>query len=309
MGTKIRKVAVVGTGMLGTQIAVLASCFNYNVSAYDPDSGAFKKGLENLLNISRSFSEKAIIPIDEWEKGAEKVELCKDIREALQEADLAIECVPENLEIKRRIFKSMDAFAPKKAILATNSSSIPVSKIESATTRSEKCLNIHFYMVPAGLNMVDIMGGAQTSLETFEDGKEWINSLGCIPLMVKKEILGFCFNRVWHAIKKETLYMWGEGFVDFKDIDRAWMIFTGMPRGPFGLMDMVGLDVVQDIEMVYYNESKDPKDHPPSALKNMVDRKELGVKSGKGFYLYPNPEYTMPDFIKGLTLKDTAKRD
>ena len=93
--------------------------------------------------------------------------------------------------------------------------------------------------------------------------------------------------------------MWAGGFVDFKDIDRAWMIFTGMPYGPFGLMDIVGLDVVHGIEMVYYNESGDAKDHPPDALKGMVDRKELGVKAGKGFYKYPNPEYGGPDFLKG----------
>jgi 3-hydroxybutyryl-CoA dehydrogenase len=81
-------------------------------------------------------------------------------------------------------------------------------------------------------------------------------------------------------------------------VDRAWMIFYGTPQGPFGLMDRVGLDVVYDIEMVYYNESKDPKDHPPEALKAMVDRKELGVKTGKGFYTYPDPEYSRPDFLK-----------
>jgi len=93
--------------------------------------------------------------------------------------------------------------------------------------------------------------------------------------------------------------MWAEGFVDFRDIDRAWMIFSGMSYGPFGLMDNVGLDVIYDIEMVYYNESKDPKDHPPKALKDKVDRKELGIKTNKGFYTYPDPEYSKTDFIKG----------
>lgn len=87
--------------------------------------------------------------------------------------------------------------------------------------------------------------------------------------------------------------------MDFRDIDRAWIVFTRRSQGPFGLMDLVGLDVVYNIEMVYYNESKDPKDHPPDALKAMIERKELGVKAGKGFYTYPNPEYSRPDFLKG----------
>ena len=93
--------------------------------------------------------------------------------------------------------------------------------------------------------------------------------------------------------------MWAEGFVDFRDIDRGWMISYGTPVGPFGLMDRVGLDVVYDIEAVYFNESKDPKDRPPDALKVKIEQKELGVKTGKGFYTYPNPEYGGSEFLKG----------
>lgn len=98
-----------------------------------------------------------------------------------------------------------------------------------------------------------------------------IASLGMVPLKVNKELLGFCFNRVWRAVKKETLYMWANGFVDHRDVDRAWMIFNQTPWGPFALMDVVGLDVIYDIEMFYYNDSGDPRDHPPQALKDMVD--------------------------------------
>lgn len=92
--------------------------------------------------------------------------------------------------------------------------------------------------------------------------------------------------------------MWAGGYVDFRDIDRGWMIWTGMSQGPFGTMDAVGLDVVYGIEMVYYNESKSPRDRPPRALKAMVDRNHLGVKTGRGFYTYPNPEYKSPNFLK-----------
>ena len=123
--------------------------------------------------------------------------------------------------------------------------------------------------------------------------------ISCVPLTVKKEIFGFCFNLVWRTIKREALHMWAEGFVYFTDIDRAWMIFHGTPVGPFGLMDRVGLDVVYDIEAVYFNESKDPKDRPPDALKAKIEQKELGVKTGKGFYTYPSPEYGRFDFLKG----------
>ena len=92
--------------------------------------------------------------------------------------------------------------------------------------------------------------------------------------------------------------MWAGGFVDFKDIDRGWMIWTGMSQGPFGIMDAVGLDVVYGIEMVYYNQSKDRRDYPPAALKKMIEQNHLGVKTGKGFYTYPNPEFKNPKFLK-----------
>ena len=299
MEEKIRKVAVVGTGLLGTQIAIQATCFGYEVSAHDPDEGSFNRVQENLKASMKISGGEPIVPMEDWKKAANKVKFCKELEKALRDADIVIEAVPEDLELKRKVFERLDALASRGAILATNSSSIPISKIESATARPEKCLNIHFYGLVRGMNMVDIMGGTRTTTETIEAGKAWIRSIGCVPLTVKKEILGFCFNRVWRAIKRETLYMWAEGFVDFRDIDRGWMIFTGMTQGPFGLMDNVGLDVVYDIEMVYYNESKDAKEHPPEALKAMVDRKELGLKTGKGFYAYPDPEYSRPDFLKG----------
>jgi len=298
MGQEIRKVAVIGSGILGTQIAVQSAHFGYDVSVYDSDQESFGRAHQDLKSVlSKAVGKPLFTPV-QWEEEAQKVRLCSDLTDALSEADLVIEAVPEDVEIKRKVFSKIDGLAPRGAILATNSSSIPISKIESATTRPEQCLNMHFYFPAMGTMMVDVMGGTRTTAETFASGKAWVRSIGCIPLTVKKEILGFCFNRVWRAIKRETLYMWAGGFVDFMDVDRAWMIFTGMPQGPFGIMDNVGLDVVYNIEMVYYNESKDSKDHPPEALKTMVDRKELGRKTGKGFYTYPDPVYEKPDFLK-----------
>jgi len=145
--------------------------------------------------------------------------------------------------------------------------------------------------------MVDIMGGTMTLPDIMESGVAWVRSIGCIPLAVKKQIMGFCFNRIWRSIKREAPYMWANGFVDFRDIDRGWMIWTGMSLGPFGLMDSIGLDVVYDVEMVYYTDSKDPKDSPPPAFKDKIEKGELGVKTGRGFYEYPDPEFLRPDFL------------
>ena len=298
MDDRIRRVAVVGTGTMGAQIAIQAACYGYKVSAYDPTEGSFEEAVERLKVFMQLSGRNPLVSMEEWERGVQAVRHWKDLKEALRNADIVIEAVPESLDLKRKVFQKLDDMAPPTAILGTNSSSIPISNIEGATNRPDKCLNIHFYSPATGWNMVDIMGGTMTTAETMQAVKAWLHSIACVPLTVRKEILGFCFNRVWRAIKKETLYLWSGGYVDFKDIDRAWMIFTGMPQGPFGIMDAVGLDVVHDIEMIYHNQSQDPKDHPPVALKKMVERNELGMKTGKGFYTYPDPEYQAIDFLK-----------
>ncbi len=298
MRQPIRNVAVIGTGTLGTQIAIHSSYHGYGVTTHDPDANALEKTLELLRMRASNSNREPVIPMNEILQQAQKIRRSSELKDAVAGSDLVIEAVPEDLPLKREVFQMVDAFAPSHAILATNSSSIPVSRLESATQRPEKCLNLHFYSLDLGKKMADVMGGTKTTPEIIATGKEWVRSIGCVPLMVKKELLGFCFNRVWRAVKRETLHMWAEGYADYRDIDRGWMIWTGMAQGPFGIMDAVGLDVVYGIEMVYYKESQDPKDYPPAALEEMIERQHLGVKTGKGFYTYPEPEFRSPDFLK-----------
>jgi 3-hydroxybutyryl-CoA dehydrogenase len=297
MSNKLKKVAVNGSGILGTQIAMMAVHGGYSVKIFDPLADAFSTTYNKLKNDLSSKNVTPFIPWDQWDRCKSSIQHAASLDEAVNDAQLVIEAAPENVDLKNKIFAELGRKAPPDAILATNSSSIPVSRMEASSGRPERCLNIHFYFPLQGVNMVDIMGGTKTLPEVFQAGVDWIKSIGCIPLKVNKEILGFCFNRVWRAIKRETLYMWGNGFVDYRDSDRGWMVFTKMNEGPFAIMDKVGLDVVYDIEMVYYRESGDPKDKPPDALLEKIKRGELGVKSGKGFYTYPNPEYLQPDFL------------
>ena len=295
---EIHNVAIIGNGMLGTQIAMIANYRGYNVFLYDPIPNTFQTTMEKYRN---DFTNKGImpsIPFDHWEKIKNSCQIFDSIEKAVNDADLVVEAVPEILEMKIKIFETMGKKSPPHAILATNSSSLPVSRLEKYSGNPERCVNIHFYQILSGMNMVDVMGGTETAEHVKEKAISWVKTLGCVPLSVNRELLGFCFNRVWRAVKRETLYMWSNGFVSFIDIDRAWMIFTGMKMGPFGLMDLVGLDTTYNIEMVYYDDSKNPKDHPPKALLNMIDNGELGVKTGKGFYKYPNPVFADADFLK-----------
>lgn len=294
-----QKVAVVGAGTLGAQIALLAANAGYSVNVFDQQPEAFDAMIQKLQADLKAKQVTPFIEFDQWDVCRRQIQQFEKLDAAIEAADLVIEAVPENLELKCEVFRQLGEIAPPEAVLATNSSSIPVSHLEQSSGRPERCLNLHFYMALQGMNMADVMGGTRTLPEVMEKGISWVRSLGCIPLTVKKELLGFCFNRVWRAVKREVLYMWANDFVDFRDVDRAWMKFTGREDrpGPFGLMDNVGLDVIYDIEMVYYRNSNDPKDHPPEALKQKIDRGELGVKSGRGFYTYPDPEYLQNDFL------------
>jgi len=297
MDKPFERVAVVGTGLLGTQIAMVAAYAGYKVSVYDTREGAFDEIYAKLYADLKAKGVNPFIAWDRWQECKNSIRFTTDLGDALEDVDLVVESVTEDVEAKREIFKRMGEKAPAKAIFATNSSSIPVSRMEQSSGRPERCINTHFYLPLQGMNMVDLMGGMRTLAEVMQKGEEWIRSLGFIPLRVNKEILGFCFNSVWRAIKKQTLYMWANEFVDFRDVDRAWRIFSGMKIGPFALMDTVGLDTVFNIEMSYYNESKDPGDKPPEALAEKIKKGELGVKTGKGFYTYPNPEFLDPDFL------------
>ncbi len=297
MGQKIKKVAVIGTGVLGTQISMLCAYAGYKVSVYDTIAGAFEDTYKRLSADLKAKGVNPFIPWEHWEKCKAAINFTTHLGDALEEADLVVEAITEDLEVKRKVFKQLGETAPAKAILASNSSSLPISRMEQSSGRPERCINTHFYQAMAGMNMADLMPGTKTLPDVMKTGEEWIRSLGCVPLKVKKEILGFCFNSIWRAIKRQCLYMWANDFVDFRDIDRAWRVFTEMKMGPFAMMDSVGLDTVYNIEMVYFNESKDPKDKPPDELMEKIKKGELGVKNGKGFYTYPNPEFLQPDFL------------
>lgn len=275
MNEKVKYLSIIGAGFTGKQIAAHAALYNYNIHVFDINS--------DILEVAKKYITGVLKRKNKIEK-IEKVYYSTNLNEALKETDLVIEAVPEDLPLKKKVFSQIDDLAPPHAIIATNSSSYPVSKIEDAVQRKDKVLNIHFYPPIPTRPMADIARGTQTSDETFEIGKSWIESIECTPLVVKKDCLGFVFNRLWRAVKKECIEIWAGGFADVEDVDKAWKIFTGMNMGPYTLMDGIGLDVVYAVELSYYEETGDPKDKPPQDFKELVERGELGMKTGKGFY-------------------------
>ncbi|MHA1318175.1 MAG: 3-hydroxyacyl-CoA dehydrogenase family protein [Promethearchaeota archaeon] len=273
MANVIKNVGVIGAGFTGKQIAAQTALHDFVVSVYDINP--------EVLEIAEKYINGVLKRKNQMES-IQNVSYYSNLDKALEDVDLVVEAVPENLELKKKIFSQIDSIAPIHTIIGTNSSSYPVSKIESAVKRKDKVLNLHFYPPIPTRPMVDIMAGSETSEETLK----WIEDIKCEPLVVKKECLGFVFNRIWHAVKKECLKIWDGGYADIETVDTAWKIFTGMKMGPFTMMDGIGLDVAYAVEMSYYEESGDPNDKPPDALKELVENGDLGMKTGKGFYTF-----------------------
>jgi 3-hydroxybutyryl-CoA dehydrogenase len=294
----IKTVTLIGAGKMGVKIAARAALFGFPARVYDVSATVLETA-EGLIRSDIQAACEEGVRKEDPQDVFERITLHDNLDDALTDTDLIIEAVPEDLDLKKGVFAKLDQVAGEHVILATNSSSIPVSKIEDAVERKDRVANIHFYARPTGITpMVDLMGGTRTGEETLSRAREWIEGIGCMPLVVKKECMGFVFNRIWRAVKRESLRSWAEGHADYMDIDRAWKIWTGMVAGPFGMMDFVGLDVVYDIEMSYYLDSDDPKDKPPEALRQMVEAGELGMKSGKGFYDWSDPEFLKPEFTQ-----------
>jgi 3-hydroxybutyryl-CoA dehydrogenase len=294
----LKRVCVYGAGTLGWQIALQCASNGHRLSLYDISAKALESASLSITAELDTWLMAGKASVEEKGSTLERIKFETDATKAVRGVDLVIEAVPEKLDVKRRVFEELDKICGEDTIIATNSSSIRISRIENATMRLDRVLNTHFYSFPWRSRVVELMRGTMTSDETVASVGEFMRSIGMVPLFVRKESTGFIFNRVWRAVKRECLHLVDEGVASFEDVDRAWMCIYGMDSGPFGLMDRVGLDVVRDIENVYYSESHDLRDAPPRLLLEKVEKGELGIKSGKGFYSYPNPAYREPGWLE-----------
>ncbi len=290
-------VAVIGAGNQGAQIAFRCAIHGKVVSLFDVSDSALKSAVSKFERWRERYISAGRLNSTQAEQALRHVHLKTALADAVQEADLVIEAVHENLELKRQVWAQVDASAPAKTLLATNSSSIRSSLIATATNRRDRTFNVNFAN-PVDDDLVEVMWNTDTSDATKSAAKTFLQSLGNVVLETRHEIQGFSFNRVWRAIKKECLFLFGNGYSNPEDIDRAFILALGSKIGPFALMDIIGLDVIRDIEMSYYRETGNETDKPPQALLDMIERGHLGVKSGKGFYTYPNPAYEQPNWLK-----------
>jgi 3-hydroxybutyryl-CoA dehydrogenase len=292
------RICVVGSGYMGNQIALQCAAHGHPVNLHDASKSALQNSGDAFLNFLNRMIADGFATTDQHQQILDRVHRTTDLAEAAAGADFVLEAISEDVSVKREVFSQLDELCPDHVIFATNSSSIRVSRIESATQRPGRVLNAHFVQPIWKHPFVELMRGSATSDATIASVQSFMKSIGVLPVLVRQESTGFIFNRIWRAVKKEALKVVDQGIASVEDVDRTWMIQMETPMGPLGTMDIIGLDVIRDIEMVYYEESGDPADAPPQVLLDKIANGELGEKTGKGFYAYPNPTWQNVDFLK-----------
>lgn len=294
----INNIAVIGAGNQGPKIALRCAVWGYRVRLHDKFPEVLAKAGETISGWLAEYPAADLAPEMTKEAVRAAIRVEEDLASALKKADLIIETVPERLDLKKEVLSQINFLAGPRPLLATNSSSLPCSLMAGAVDRPDRLFNVNFsHPQHPQDRLVELMKGRLTSTETILTAEAFIRSLNMVPVVTLKEIMGFSFNRTWRAVKKEVLHLVDQGYADPEDLDRAWMLEFGSPWGPFGLMDIIGLDTVRDIETQYFNDSGDEGDKPPKLLDNMIDSGRLGLKADQGFYSYPDPDYKNPAWL------------
>jgi 3-hydroxybutyryl-CoA dehydrogenase len=276
-----RPVTIDGAGTLGRRIATVYAAGGSDVRIFDKSA--------EQRDTAKDYVEQHIADTQEalglHPDRAGRVKVVDDLKAAVEGAWMVIEAVPEHLDLKTEVFGELDRLAEPDAILASNSSSLPTSRMIDHVEHSERVLNTHYYQPPE-LNSVELMSCGRTDDGVIEALMKRIPRYGLVPFWVRRESDGFIFNRIWASIKRECLMVVQEGVATPEDVDEMWKIFTRPGIPPFRLMDRVGLDVVRNIEEHYASVRSGIPEGPRELLREYIDQGRLGVKSGRGFYDY-----------------------
>ena len=280
------KLAVIGAGSMGAQIAQQAALHGVDVALQDKDEAQLRKARESNQGHLARRVEKGRLSQQDADGARARVRATTDIADAVRKADIVIEAVFENLDLKRAIFHELDSLARPDAVLASNSSTMGISEIASASSRPERCLNMHFFFPVLVMDLVEIVRGPLTSDETVQRAKQLAQAMGRTAVVINKEIDGFIVNRILHAATQEAYRLLDAGVASFEDIDTAVEKGLNWPMGPFRLGDFSGLDVTYNARLHMYRVTGDERYKPSPQLEAKVKAGKLGRKTGEGWYRY-----------------------
>lgn len=278
----IRQIAVVGSGTMGRGIAYLAALAGYETVIHDVDAGALDAARASIESTLKKGVEKAKVSEDAARGALQRLHVATDLEAALHGADLIIEAVPEVFDLKRDLFSQADLFCGEETILASNTSSLSISKLAGSVERRDRFVGMHFFNPPHLMKLVEIVRGERTSDETIAAVRDVATKMGKEPITVT-DTPGFASSRLGIAIGLEAIRMLEDGVASAEDIDRAMILGYNHPMGPLRLTDLVGLDVRLNIAE-YLASTLGSRFEPPALLRRMVADGKLGRKTGRGFY-------------------------
>jgi 3-hydroxybutyryl-CoA dehydrogenase len=285
MRHEIQRVLVVGAGTMGTQIGAVFALGGFDVTISDVAVEALDKSeAEANSRISRMAENR--ITRSNADLAVERMSWTTDAAAAVASADLVVEAATERLDIKRQIFAQLNETAPPHTLFTTNSSTLPSSLVAEASGRAEQLCNLHFFNPALVMACVEVIPNPQTSDQTIDAVLDVVTRIGKTPVRLRAETPGFIANRLMLAIQDEAVSLYESGVADIKDIDTAARLALGHPMGPFELMDLVGLDVIEHIHRAKYDMTDDPSDLPAESLIDRVRDGQLGRKTGHGWYDY-----------------------
>lgn len=280
----IQKIMVLGSGLMGSGIAQVCAQAGIQVILNDVSQEALDRAFKNIAWSVGKFVEKGKLS-EEKEKIMSRIVTTTNYEDGA-DADLAIEVVFENIELKQEIFRKIDSVCDAKTLIASNTSAIPISELAAVTKRTEKVVGIHFFSPVPMMQAVEVIKGIETSDETAGTAREFVLQIGKEPIMVNRDIAGFVINRINFPSTIEAMNLVEQGVATCEDIDKGLRLGSGRKMGIFETGDMVGLDVTYSAMMAVYKETGDSRFYPPLLLRRKVKAGHLGRKSGKGWYEY-----------------------
>lgn len=302
MMSTINQITVIGSGVMGHGIAQISAMAGYEVVIRDIQQSFLDKAMEKINWSVNKLAEKKKINQTEAEKIISRIHPIVDIQQSLKNSELIIEAVPEDLRLKHKVYQELDKYADKNVIFGSNTSTLPISEISSFTSRPNRFIGLHFFNPPQLMKLVEVIPGDKTDKQITDLVINFVSKLGKIPILCKKDVPGFIVNRIFIPLVHEAMYSLDRSKSSLVEVDSASKYKMALPMGIFELADYTGLDVIHKATNEMYSRDKKVV-FPHPKIQELFENKELGQKTGKGFYLYQGDNYERIQLTEELAEK------
>ncbi|MDQ3983815.1 MAG: 3-hydroxyacyl-CoA dehydrogenase family protein [Thermoproteota archaeon] len=304
MSSSINKITVLGSGIMGHGIAQVSAMAGYNVTLRDIDQSFLDKAMEKIKWSLNKLVEKQKITTNQAEDILGRILPVVDLREALRGADMLIEAVPEDMNLKRKVYNEINQCSETKTIYASNTSTLPITELGELTNRPERFIGLHFFNPPQLMQLVEVIPGKLTNQDITDKAMDYVQRIGKQPILCRKDVAGFIVNRIFIPLVHEAAYCQDRDKASMLQIDSAVKFKMAFPMGIFELADYTGLDVIHKATIEMYSRDN-AVINPHPKIKQLFDEGNLGQKSGRGFYDYKGEKYERID----LTAQEAENYD